>query len=71
MTADNPAARWTPPVEIESLDEDALGLVDEFIRALAAEQGTASEPVVAGFDPYAEANLGWLRAAHEQTKDRP
>lgn len=60
---------WRPPAEIELLGEEALALVDELIRTLAG-QGAGSDVSVEpselkAYDPYEEANLGWLKAARE------
>ena len=60
---------WRPPAEIELLDEGALALVDELIRTLAGQNAgsdVSAEPSeLKAYDPYEEANLGWLKAARE------
>lgn len=60
---------WRPPAEIEMLDDEALALVDELIRTLAQQTKDTDVPTEPSelqvFDPYAESNLGWLKAARE------
>ncbi len=66
---DKPGLNWTPPEEIALLDAESLAIVDDLIRTLATPtpQGVSAADV-GTFDPYAEHNIGWLKAAHEQAQ---